>query len=208
MHAPFDSFHLIDLGTSAGLNLAIDRYHYRLGSQEWGPGSPVLLEAESMGADPELRDIELLSRVGLDLNPIDPADPAERTWLEALVWPEHAARRVRLRAALKLVGGLPVRFVAGDAVTTLGDVLAGLPEDEPAVVMNSFAFAQFTEEQRQRVEEIVAEARKSRPIHRVSMEVLIKEDDWARLITDDGSGRQEIGQAHPHGEWIELYARP
>jgi hypothetical protein len=24
---------------------------------------------------------------------------------------------------------------------------------------------------------------------------------------DDGSGEREIGLAHPHGEWLELYPR-
>jgi hypothetical protein len=32
-----------------------------------------------------------------------------------------------------------------------------------------------------------------------------KSDDWARLVADDGDGARVIGQAHPHGEWIELY---
>ena len=30
--------------------------------------------------------------------------------------------------------------------------------------------------------------------------------DYMRV--DDGSAMMEIGQAHPHGEWIEIYARP
>jgi hypothetical protein len=41
-------------------------------------------------------------RAGLDLNPLDAADPAEAAWLETLVWPEQSKRLVRLRAALKI----------------------------------------------------------------------------------------------------------
>ena len=53
---PLDRFHLIDVGASAGLNLALDRYRYRWGSVEWGD-SPLLQEAESRGADPVPRPI-------------------------------------------------------------------------------------------------------------------------------------------------------
>ena len=208
MEAPFHRFHLIDLGTSTGLNLAIDRYHYRWDDLEWGPKSSVVLEAESRGVNPRLHDIEVLSRIGLDLNPVDPTEPDQRMWLDALIWPEHASRRERLREALGLVRGIPIQMVAGDALVTLADVLAGLPAGEPAVVMNSFVLMQFTVEQREQLEEIVGSARTGRPIHRVSMEVLIKADSWARLSVDDGSGMREVGQAHPHGEWVELYARP
>ena len=208
MMAPSPSFHLIDLGTSAGLNLALDRYHYRIGEVEWGPGSEVDLVAESRGVAPVLGDIEVLGRIGLDLNPLDPADGDHRRWLDALIWPEHSERRQRLHAALDLVASVPIQLIAGDALETLGDVLAGLPPGEAAVVMNSFTLIQFTPEQREMLEAIVNRAREQRSVHRVSMEVLIKQDDWARLAVDSGDGMKQVGQAHPHGEWIELYANP
>ncbi len=47
---PVDSFHLVDLGTSAGLNLQMLRYHYEWGDTEWGPDSTVRLTTESRGA--------------------------------------------------------------------------------------------------------------------------------------------------------------
>jgi hypothetical protein len=166
------------------------------------------LEAELRGAAPDLHDIEVLTRTGLDLNPIDPGDAEQRAWLEALVWPEHHQRRKRLRSALDTIAGLAVEFVKGDALLTLGKVLADLPEGEPAVVMNSFAMNQFTAEGRRRIDEIVAFGRRTRSIHRISFELLPRSDDWTRLTVDDGSGLREIGQAHPHGEWVELYARP
>ena len=35
MLAPFDRFHLVDIGTSAGLNLRLERYRYRFDDLEW-----------------------------------------------------------------------------------------------------------------------------------------------------------------------------
>ena len=95
--------------------------------------------------------------------------------------------------------------MAGDALDTLPVALAGLPPAEPAVVVNSFTLIQFSAEQRDRLDAVVLAARADRPVLRVSMEVIDKTEDWARLTVDDGSGARTVGQAHPHGEWIELF---
>lgn len=205
MMAAFRVFHLIDVGTSAGLNLGLDRYGYTFNDEEQRPGSP-MLDAESKGVDPTFADIEVLSRTGLDLNPLDPADHSARRWLDALIWPEHLERRARLRSALEMVSNLDIEMISGNALETLSEVLDRLPAGEPAVVMSSFALNQFDAAERDRLESIVSTARTARPVHRVSMgEALDKADDWARLVVDDGSGTTVVGQAHPHGEWIELY---
>jgi hypothetical protein len=205
MMAPFDRFHLIDVGTSAGLNLGLDRYRYQFDGLTWGPDSPVVLEAESRGSEIRLRDIEVVRRVGLDFNPIDPSDPESRRWLDALIWPEHTERRSRLRSALAMVADLEIEYVSGDALATLPRVLDDLPEGDPAVVANSFTLIQFTTEQREELGALIGEAREKRPVMRISMEAIDKSDDWAQLAVDDGSGLRTVGQAHPHGEWIELF---
>jgi hypothetical protein len=204
MMAKFRSFHLIDVGTSAGLNLGLDRYGYRYNDEEQRPGRP-MLEAESRGRAPIFADIEVLRRTGLDLNPLDPADDSATRWLDALIWPEHVDRRARLRSALEMISGLDIEMIPGNAVETLPGALDGLPAGEPAVVMSSYTLNQFDAADRDRLASIVATARTARPVHRVSMESLDKADDWAQLVVDDGSGATVVGQAHPHGEWIELY---
>ena len=205
MMAPFHRFHLVDIGTSAGLNLGLDRYRYRFDDLEWGPDSPLVLTAESRGVDPPLHDIEVLSRTGLDLNPLDPGDEEARRWLDALIWPEHEERRDRLRRALAIISETQIEMVRGDALVTLPRVLDSLSGDEPAVVMNSFALAQFSPEGRQEIEAISNRARERRPVFRVTMELFDASDDWARMVIDDGTGSKTVGQAHPHGEWIELF---
>ena len=205
MMAAFHRFHLVDIGTSAGLNLGLDLYRDRFDDRGWGPPSPVVLHTESRGAEVPLHEIEVLSRTGLDLNPIDPGDSDGRRWLDALIWPEHHERRDRLRRALGVVSDIPIEMVAGDALRTLPRVLASLPAEEPAVVMNSFAMAQLDPEGRAHIEEIADRAREQRPVFRAIMELFDASDDWARLVVDDGSGLKTVGQAHPHGEWIELF---
>lgn len=200
-----ERFHLVDVGASAGLNLAMDRYHYLWGDVEWGPDSDVVLRCELRGSEPEPRALEVATRTGLDLNPIDISDLGERRWLVSLIWPEHHERRHRLQAALKLAASLDMSMVAGSALDTLGPVLTGLPAGEPAVMMNSFTLNQFTGEERDQIARIVDEARVDRTVFRVSYEYTSRDDEWPRLSVDDGSGMTDIGRAHPHGEWLELY---
>jgi hypothetical protein len=205
---PLTRFHLVDVGTSAGLNLNLDRYHYRWGDLEWGPASTVNLDTENRGADLTPRAIDVASRKGLDLNPVDPGDADDRMWLEALVWPEHFERRRRLSAALDLAARHPVEVVAGDALETLGAVLGSLPSGEPVVVMHSFTLLQFTPEDRSSFREIVQGERGHRPVYEVSFDAVGRDDGSGALTIDDGSHPVEVGRAHPHGEWVELYALP
>lgn len=204
----FSRFHLIDVGASAGLNLHVDRYRYRWDGVEWGVDSAVYLETESRGKAPVPADIEVMSRTGLDLNPIDPNDPEDRLWLEALVWPEHGERRQRLQTALEMASEVPVDMVTGSALDTLGPVLDGLPAGEPAMVMNSFTLNQFTPEERGQFARILAHARERRPVARVFFEHMRSEDAWHTIGIDMAPGEAVLGQGHPHGEWVEFYARP
>lgn len=203
-----ERFHLVEIGASAGLNLAMDRYRYRWGEVEWGPDSSVVLEAQTRGGRVEPRGIEIASRTGLDLNPVDPADPDERDWLVALIWPEQEERRVRLEEALSLAATVPMDLIAGSALETLPAVLGGLPPGEPAVVVNSMALIQFNRPEREELYRLIEEGRRERPVHRVSFEFLAAGDQWVTLAADRGAGLAQIGRSHPHGEWVELYARP
>jgi hypothetical protein len=202
-----ERFHLIDVGSSAGLNLGIDYYGYRWGDVTWGE-SPLVLQAESRGVAPIPQPVGVLSRTALDLNPIDPSDPDEAAWLEALVWPELGDRLERLRAAMGLITDVPVERVAGDALETLPRVLDALPAGEPAVVMNSYTLNQFSADGRLLLERIVEDARRQRRVHRVSLEFGPERADAAMLAVDAGDGWVTVGEAHHHGAWLRLYALP
>lgn len=204
-----ERFHLVEIGASAGLNLVMDHYRYKWDRVEWGPsGSAVILEAASRGGSPQPRSIEILTRIGLDLNPIDLDDPDERSWLLALIWPEHGERRARLEKAIEIAERVSMEMVEGDATETLPRVLSSLPEGDPVLVMNSMSLTQFGRPQRESLYRTIEEAGSTRPVRRVSFEILAAGDEWVTIAADSGRGLAQIGQAHPHGEWIELYARP
>jgi hypothetical protein len=135
---------LLEVGASAGLCLYPDRYSYSYssaGSDGLARGhhqrhldpadgaSSVLLECATIGEVPiPTRLPEIVWRAGIDLQPLDAADPEDRRWLDTLVWPEQRARRARLASAAEIVANDPPLLVAGDAT----DALAGLAAQAPA----------------------------------------------------------------------------
>jgi hypothetical protein len=127
---------LLDVGASAGLCLYPDRYSYRYGDHRVGAGGPLLDCAATGMALPAARP-EVVWRAGLDLNPLDVTDPADFAWLEALIWPEHAHRRARLRAAAALAAAEPPLLVRGDLADDLPALAAQAPASATLVVFHT-----------------------------------------------------------------------
>ena len=80
-------------------------------------------------------------RAGLDLNPVDLADPAEVAWLEALVWPEQTDRLARLRAAIMIAAEQKPRLVKGDLRTDLAALAREAPKDATLVIFHTAVLA-------------------------------------------------------------------
>src|SRR5262249_1499976 len=114
---------LIEIGPSAGLLLHTDRYDYRYefpdatvpegGAADAGGVPPLGCRIRGDCTPERLaplvgKPLRVASRVGLDVNPLDPAEPETRAWLGAFVWPEHTERRERLDAALAHAARRPV----------------------------------------------------------------------------------------------------
>ncbi len=127
---------LLEVGASAGLCLYPDRYAYRYGDHMVGSGEPVL-QCTAVGVTPPARVPEVVWRAGLDLNPLDVNDPADVAWLDALIWPEHAHRRARLRAAAAIAAADPPLLVRGDLVDDLPALAAKAPADATLVVFHT-----------------------------------------------------------------------
>jgi hypothetical protein len=133
--------HVIEAGTSAGLNLRFGRYGYRLNGRRFGdPASPVQLAAGCHGQQPEPdldRQPAIAGVLGIDLHPVDATDPGARAWLQALVWPENHRQRALLTTALELAAADPPPILAGDVIDVLPGIAGTLAAGEPRVVFHS-----------------------------------------------------------------------
>ena len=201
---------LVEVGASAGLNLNWHRYAYRYGGDDgvYGvPGSPVQLESELRGRRrPHLPPAPppVASAVGVDLLPIDAADPEEALWLRALVWPEHRERAEALRAALSLARIHPPRVLAGDGVERVPPLLAELGDDVVPVVFHTHALYQFPEDRARLVETLQGLAR-GRDLYHVAAEGAGTGGVPVELTAWEGGRASTVllARCHGHGRWIE-----
>jgi hypothetical protein len=124
---------LIEVGASAGLCLLPDFYGYDYAGTVIRPATtetePPVFTCWVNETTPVPTGMpKIVWRAGLDLNPLDAADPAQAAWLETLVWPEQTDRLAHLRAALKIAAERRPRVVRGDL---LGDALVQLCREAP-----------------------------------------------------------------------------
>lgn len=201
---------LLEIGSSAGLNLLIDRYAFDLGGTQVGPvDATVLIRPEWEGAPPAPVDVHLVSVRGCDVQPLDATDPAVEARLAAYVWAETPLRAERLRKAIAMQRAKPVDLVQADAADWIEARLA-----EPQapgvtrVLMHSVVWQYLAEDTAKRIRAAMnaagERATAERPLAWVMMEpdrnlgkqvVRVKSwpghDDWKILAT-----------AHAHGTWI------
>lgn len=202
---------LVEVGSAGGLLLAFDRYHYTYGREQWGPAdSPVRLTTELRGHQPPLpADLEVVSRIGIDLYPLDLSSADDARWLDALVWPGHEERRRRLRAAVDLVAADPPPILAGDALDSVSGLLSSTPADTVPVVFHSFALIQWTSKQRSRLHEVLEAA--GRPVLRIWLEWFgyVRSRPLIRLFEyrDGGHTVATLGRFHHHGRWLDWSRR-
>jgi hypothetical protein len=133
---------LIEVGASAGLCLLPDLYGYEYGDILLRPaameaGTPVFSCRASAATPLPTAMPQIVWRVGLDLNPIDPSDPAQVAWLEALVWPEQTERLANLRAAVGIAATSKVRIDKGDLRSDLAGLASQAPKDATLVIFHT-----------------------------------------------------------------------
>jgi hypothetical protein len=142
---------LLEVGASAGLNLLVDRYGFRIGSETAGNrGSAVQVSCAVEGdlRPPVPERLDIAWRMGVDLNPLDVRDPATREWLRALVWPEHRDRMAVLDAALAIARGEAPTVLPGDLTSDLPALAQRVPADPAMVVVSTWVLAYVTPEWR------------------------------------------------------------
>ncbi|WP_332699100.1 DUF2332 domain-containing protein [Bosea sp. (in: a-proteobacteria)] len=144
---------LYEIGSSAGLNLMLDRFAYELGGRKLGAaGSPVQLRPGWQGPTPAGPEPRILSRRGCDLAPLDILDEAQRRRLSAYVWADQAERLQRLEAAIAIALPAPPRLERADAADWIERRIGLSGEPGTArVVMHSIAYQYFPPETQRRI---------------------------------------------------------
>jgi len=207
-------FDCLEIGSSAGINLMIDRYGYDLGGVRVGPKDAAMRFApEWRGPPPPDRDIAILSLKGCDVAPIDLTDPAQALKLRAYTWPEHTVRFERLDAAIATARTRKpdlVRMNAADFVER--ELARPQAEGTTRVLMHSIVWQYVPADQQARISAAMAEAGRratpDRSLAWISVEAnrtLMSHGLEVRRWPGDGAPLLLAG-AHAHGAWIEWLA--
>lgn len=121
-------FSCFEIGSSAGINLMLARYHYLLGGVAVGPQPGAInFTPEWRGAPPPNRAFEISDCTGCDVAPVDLTDPAQAMRLRAYIWPEHKVRFARMDAAIAAATALPPK-IAHMAAADFVDQQLALPQ--------------------------------------------------------------------------------
>jgi hypothetical protein len=224
---------LIDLGTGAGLGLQLDRYRYQIGAGTFGPaGAGLSLTCEVRGPLPPPAAVlpPVAARIGVDLDPVDLADPAARAWLVACAPPEASALS-RLAAAVDIASRHPAVIIAGDVVDVLPRVLADIPRQQRIIVTDAYTAVFLPEKRRAELAGILAQTGRRRPVTWLSLDPLVPlgpagrdsvqglplppalVSDYqhggvfavlgARTFDEAGDRSRLLARAHPSGQWIQ-----
>jgi hypothetical protein len=143
---------LLELGSSAGLNLRFDAYRYE---DLWGPAdSPVKLVDRYEHPRPPFAppEVEVTERRGCDMQPIDPRTEEGRLTLLSYVWPDQPERAPLLGAALELARHVPASVDQAPADEWLDRVLETPPPPGAiTIVFHSIVWLYLDEPTRARI---------------------------------------------------------
>lgn len=149
---------LLEVGSSAGLNLRWDRYRYETRGGWWGDErSPVRLVSVYEEPEPSLESsgVKIVERAGCDRAPVDPTSEDGRLTLMSYVWPDQEERFRLLRGALQIARAVPVRIDEAGAADWIERRLAAPTPGAATVVFHSIVMSYLEAEERQRFVRIV-----------------------------------------------------
>lgn len=228
---------LLDLGTSAGLNLLFDSYAYTYRQRSDGAvlqagrtDADVRLECTVRGELDELPPLSpppIAARTGIDASPIDPTSDDGALWLLACQWPDNMNRFTRLRAALRVARTTshPPTVHRGDMVDDLERVADAIAADGPLVVFHTWVAAYLSPARQGELVDAVHGLSRRRTVHYLYAESPVETPGLPTppspspsptaglatalvLVAADGSPPVRLADMHHHGNWIRWWPTP
>lgn len=205
---------LVDVGTSAGINLFLDEFPVAARDD----ANPLTLVCDDTGPVDRTAPLpEIVTRTGIDLNPLDLSNPEDQRWLEACVWPEERRRFERMDAVIRARPSWPpVTILQGDALERLDDALAQGERGVATVVMNTWFAAYLSREAQAAYYERLTRLCRGGGVAWISIELPVAVR-WPRapgtttpphegatqvLVTRPGAEPEHYGWCHHHGRWL------
>jgi hypothetical protein len=207
-------FQCLEIGSSAGINLMLDRYAYDLAGVTVGPEDAVMrFKPEWLGNPPPAHDIAILSTKGCDVAPVDLTDPAQALRLRAYIWPEHFVRFERMDAAIRAASEKKPDLVSINAADFVESELAKPQANGTTrMLMHSIVWQYVPADQQARVTAAMdaagARATADAPLAWVMVEAdrSVHRHKLTVRYWPGGEGETQLIWSHPHGAdlaWLD-----
>lgn len=200
-----------EIGSSAGINLMMDRFAWDLGGVVVGASDPILsFKPEWRGPPPPRHDLSIAAPSGCDVAPLDLTDPAQALRLKAYIWPEHTERFARLEAAIAEAAIRPPRLTRMHAADFVEQQLASpQAEGTTRVLVHSIVWQYLPDEEKKRITAAMnaagARATRERALAWIALEadrVAMAHSLQVRYCPGHGEIHR-VAAAHAHGAWVK-----
>ena len=195
---------LLEVGSSAGLNLRWDRYRYESPTGSWGPvSSAVRLNWDSAPEHLDAR-VEVVERRGCDPRPLNPLNEDDRIRILSAVWPDQIERVERTRGAFAEAPSVAVAVDEGSAITWLPGLLEQPADGVATVVFHSVVLQYLTDRERAEFLHVIegagVRATGSAPLAHLTLEPDPEMSGFpVRLRTWPGGEEVVVARSGPHG---------
>ena len=205
---------VLEIGSSAGLNLRWDRYRYESGDWAWGEvASPVTFTDVFDGPAPPPGSAEVVERAGCDPNPLYPSTEDGRLSLLSFTWADQRHRFATLKGALEVAVRVPAPVQRADGPAWLGTRLAGPAPGVATVVFHSMVSQYLGEDGRGRLRSAMSEAARVATADAPLAWLRLEPSDpngggqfLVHLTTWPGGEERLLAEAHPHGPPVRWLA--
>jgi hypothetical protein len=203
---------LLEIGTSAGLNLRWDHYRYEWPGGAWGnPASPVRMEKVFRERAPFLPPaIQIMERAGCDTSPVDINSDSGRLTLLSYTWPDQLDRIRRLQAAIEIARSVPCVIDKGHGADWIEVHLKNSFAGVVTVAFHSAVWQYLSKSEQQRIttaiEDAGTRASQKAPVAWLRMETANSTFE-IRLRIDPGFEDQIIATSRPHAPSVHWLLR-
>ncbi|MET3195735.1 DUF2332 domain-containing protein [Bacillus sp. OAE603] len=198
---------LIEIGTSAGLQLLWDQYSYSYNTNEvvGNKGSKLHISSELKGdITPFLTTTSppVSSRTGIDLNTVDLTDEEEFLWLKSLIWPEHKERLLMFEKAASYLKDFPVELVEGDGVSLLEGFIEKVSIYCTVCIFHTHVANQMPIETRNLLLNTVESIGNNRDVFHIYNNIQDKNLHLDYYVNGE-EHKQTIAETEGHGKWFK-----
>ncbi|MEM6698831.1 MAG: DUF2332 domain-containing protein, partial [Bacteroidota bacterium] len=210
------AINVIDIGTSAGLTLGLNRYEYHYDDTYLIGESSVKVKSKTKGGQmPDIQAIVTINKkVGIDQNPLDLKVEENANWLRALIWADRVERTENMEAAIAIAQSENIQFEQAFTGTQLEEIIQSQEMEVPLVIYHTNVLYQFTKEERKEFREMIDRIGRDRDLVYIAAEgsaVFDNSDDYTGVLVEKTEYKNQrkssetVARTNGHANWIKWY---